>query len=120
MSVIVYAGASGGMATSNVMRDSITPLKTRFANLSAVSLANQMARTELADILERLTGCVEGKENLEKKSIISENFRKHFEQRSKQNQKNLKNKNSKKKNANKTKKLKNINQKILKNKNRKK
>ena len=60
MSVIVYAGASGGMATTNVMRDSITPLKTRFANLSAVSLANQMARTELADILERLTGCVQG------------------------------------------------------------
>lgn len=64
MSVIVYAGASGGMATSSVMRDSITPLKTRFASLSAVSLTNQMARTELADILERLTGCVQGREQL--------------------------------------------------------
>ena len=60
MSVVVFAGASGGIATSNVMRDAIDPLKTRFEDLFALSLGNQLARNELAQILERLTGCAQG------------------------------------------------------------
>ena len=58
MSVIIYAGAGGGMATQHKMWSAIEPLQRRFAELTKMSISTELARYELIDILERLTGCV--------------------------------------------------------------
>lgn len=58
MSVVVYAGAGGGMTTQQRMWTSIEPLQRRFAELTKMSISSGLARCELTDILERLTGCV--------------------------------------------------------------
>ena len=53
----------GGMVTTRAMGEAISPLKERFGCLTAVQLSNQIARNELSAILERLTGCAQGKIN---------------------------------------------------------
>jgi len=58
MSVIIYAGAGGGLATQRQMWSAIEPLQRRFAELTKMSISTELARRELIDILERLTGCV--------------------------------------------------------------
>merc|ERR1711937_789258 len=52
MSVVICAGASGGMVTTRAMGEAISPLKDRFGCLTAVQLSNQIARNELSAILE--------------------------------------------------------------------
>ena len=49
------------MVTTKAMGEAISPLKDRFGCLTAVQLSNQIARNELSAILERLTGCAQGK-----------------------------------------------------------